>query len=199
MFDLQPENFEERFIGKIPIEKENWQIGVICGNSGTGKTIISKELFKEHYINNYVYTKDTILDDMPENLGIKEITKTFNSVGFSSPPSWLKSYSVLSEGEKMRVDLAKSLLSKKELIVFDEFTSVVDRNVAKIGSLAVAKAIRRSKKKFIAVSCHFDILDWLQPDWIFNTNNFSFSKKKEKDQKLNCQSMNAHYTFGNYL
>jgi GNAT superfamily N-acetyltransferase len=105
---------------------------------------------------------------------IEEITRLFNSVGFSSPPSWLKPYSVLSNGEKMRVDLARALCSKKDLVVFDEFTSVVDRNVAKIGSAAVSKAIKRTDKKFIAVTCHYDVADWLEPDWIFDTNKMKF-------------------------
>jgi ABC-type ATPase with predicted acetyltransferase domain len=85
----------------------------------------------------------------------------------------------------MRVDLANALLKDNELIVFDEFTSVVDRNVARIGSYAVQKSIRRSNKKFIAVTCHEDVEEWLLPDWIFNTNSMSFIKgDKKKDQKL---------------
>jgi len=107
----------------------------------------------------------------------------FNSVGFSSPPSWLKPYHVLSNGEKMRVDLARSLLSKKDIVVFDEFTSVVDRNVAKITSFAVSKSVRKTKKQFVAVSCHFDILEWLEPDWVFNTNTMSFHMGKMSPSK----------------
>lgn len=89
----------------------------------------------------------------------------------------------------MRCDLAKSLLSSKELIVFDEFTSVVDRNIAKIGSFVVQKNVRKSNKKFIAVGCHFDVEDWLMPDWVFNTNDMTFvvSKKKSKDQILDLK------------
>ena len=54
------------------------------------------------------------------------------------------------------------------LVVFDEFTSVVDRTVAQVGSAAVAKAIRsgRIARRFVAVSCHYDILPWLEPDWV---------------------------------
>ena len=51
----------------------------------------------------------------------------------------------------MRVDLARAILDKKDFFVFDEFTSVVDRNVAQIGSFAMQKAIRKSNKKFMAV------------------------------------------------
>ena len=47
---------------------------------------------------------------MPENIETKDIEKMFYSVGFGSVPSWLKPYNVLSNGEKMRVDLARALL-----------------------------------------------------------------------------------------
>ena len=40
---------------------------------------------------------------------IKEITRLFTAVGFSSPPSWIKPYSVLSNGEQFRCDLARAL------------------------------------------------------------------------------------------
>jgi GNAT superfamily N-acetyltransferase len=111
---------------------------------------------------------------MPKECSVEQITSAFNSVGFSSPPSWLKPYSVLSNGQKMRVDLARAILEKNEFFVFDEFTSVVDRNVAQIGSFAMQKAIRKTKKKFIAVTCHFDVQDWLLPDWVFNTDTMTF-------------------------
>ena len=127
-----------------------WQIGLIVGASGSGKTTIAKELFPDSYVYECSYSAETILDDMPKNSSVSDITTMFNQVGFSSVPSWLKPYNVLSNGEKMRVDLAKSLLSENSLIVFDEFTSVVDRQIAKVGSFAVQKAIRRTEKKFIA-------------------------------------------------
>jgi len=172
-FDLQNEEVTEHFVGNIDMP-EKWQIGLIVGSSGTGKTTIAKELFPKAYITDFNYSAECILDDMPEDKSVDEITRTFNSVGFSSPPSWLKPYSALSNGQKMRVDLAKALLSENKLTVFDEFTSVVDRNVAQIGSNAIQKAIRKSDKQFIAVTCHFDVEDWLLPDWVFNTDSMTF-------------------------
>lgn len=183
-FDISPKNYDEHFVGDIALP-DKWQVGVIFGNSGTGKTTIAKELFSNNYITNFDYTADNILDDMPKQCNVKDITKVFNSVGFSSPPSWLKPYNVLSNGEKMRVDLARAILEDNQLVVFDEFTSVVDRNVAKIGSTAVQKAVRKSDKQFIAVTCHEDIIEWLEPDWIFNTNIMQMAEKKTtNDQKL---------------
>jgi ABC-type lipoprotein export system ATPase subunit len=172
-FDLQSENIIEQFKGDIDLPKE-WQIGLIVGKSGTGKTTIAKQLFPESYITNYQYNAETVLDDMPKECSVEQITSTFNSVGFSSPPSWLKPYSVLSNGQKMRIDLARAILEEQKFFVFDEFTSVVDRNVAQIGSFAMQKAIRKTDKQFIAVTCHFDVQDWLLPDWIFNTDTMTF-------------------------
>lgn len=171
-FDLDVEHLTEEFKGSIDLPDE-WQIGLIVGGSGTGKTTISRECFPDAYFCGYHYTERPVIEDMPK-ASIKDIEKTFTSVGFSSPPSWLKPYSVLSNGEKMRVDLARCLLDDKKLIVFDEFTSVVNRECAKTTACAIAKAIRRSDKKFIAVSCHDDIVDWLEPDWIYDTDQKRF-------------------------
>jgi ABC-type lipoprotein export system ATPase subunit len=172
-FDLQSETIIEQFKGEIALP-EKWQIGLIVGKSGTGKTTIAKQLFKDAYITSYNYNAETVLDDMPKDCSVEQITNAFNSVGFSSPPSWLKPYSVLSNGQKMRVDLARAILEPNNLFVFDEFTSVVDRNVAQIGSFAMQKAIRKTDKQFIAVTCHFDVQDWLLPDWVFNTDTMTF-------------------------
>lgn len=140
------------------------------------------------YIPSFHYEEPCVLEDFPENLETKEITKTIGSVGFASPPDWLKRYGFLSQGEKMRVDVARALLLDQELIVFDEFTSVVDREVAKIGSIAVGKAVRRQPgKKFIAVTCHSDVVDWLGVDWYFNMDNGEFVKKNDVTQQLSSR------------
>jgi hypothetical protein len=177
-FALADCKLEKRFKGILPIEEEPWQIGVIVGRSGTGKTSIAKELFGSSYINRFEYTHKSILDDFPESLSVSDITKALCSVGFASPPDWLKSYDQVSQGEKMRVDIARALLLEQPLIVFDEFTSVVDREVAQISAYAISKAVRKTGKRFIAVTCHYDVIDWLEPDWVFTTDTMEFSKKK---------------------
>jgi hypothetical protein len=66
------------------------------------------------------------------------------------------------------VQLALALTRRDELVVLDEYTSVVDRTVAQIGSAAVAKVVRRRGQQLIAVTCHADVIDWLQPDWVYH-------------------------------
>ena len=205
-FDLQTQKITEHFKGNIDIENKQWNIGLIVGSSGSGKSTIANEVFGDCFTS-FNYENSSVIDDMPKNKTMKEITKAFTSVGFASPPSWLKPYSVLSNGEKMRCDLANSILQEKEIIAFDEFTSVVNREVAKTGSYAIAKAVRKMDKKFIAVSCHYDIKEWLEPDWIYDTDKqeFFFALTKSKDQKSNskftgqetAQSLSRKY--GQYL
>jgi ABC-type lipoprotein export system ATPase subunit len=178
-FELSDKGVTEHFKGEIDLPNK-WNIGMIVGASGTGKTTILKELFKEFEITEFPFVSDAVINDMPKESSTKDIHKMFNSVGFSSPPSWLKPYAVLSNGEKMRVELAYSLLQKKGMIVFDEFTSVVDRQVAKVGSFAVQKAVRKNDKKFIAVGCHYDVEEWLMPDWVFDTNTMTMKYNKRR-------------------
>ena len=190
-YDLQDNNVQEHFVGSIDLP-DKWQIGLIVGASGTGKTTIARELFPDAYIERFEYTHESFLDDMPEDASVTDITRTLTSVGFASVPSWLKPYSVLSNGEKMRCDLARAILSHDKLFVFDEFTSVVDRNVAKIGSFAMQKAIRKTDKQFIAVTCHYDVEDWLLPDWVFDTDTMSF-RLCESQKKID-QLASSEYT-----
>lgn len=180
-YGIDEKKVVETFCGDIEIPK-NWNIGVIVGKSGTGKTTIAKKLFGD-YIYNPKYTDEPIIDNFPKNKNTEEIFSVLNSVGFSSVPSWLKPYSVLSNGEKMRVDLAMAIMQEREIIIFDEYTSVVDREVAKIGSLSLQRKIRKDNKKFIAVTCHFDILEWLEPDWVFNTDAMEFELPRGRLQR----------------
>jgi hypothetical protein len=118
------------------------------------------------------------VDGFPEGLDGREITAALSSVGFSSPPHWLKRYTHLSNGQKFRCELARLMLEDAAVVLFDEFTSVVDRDAAKVSSAAVAKALRRrGRLRLIALSCHYDVIDWLDPDWAYNTADGSFARR----------------------
>lgn len=190
-FDLQTQKIKEHFKGNIDIDDKKWNVGLIVGSSGSGKSTIARECFGDYFIDGFEYNASSVIDDMPKGKTQKEITKTFTSVGFASPPSWLKPYSVLSNGERMRCDLARAILDENEIVCFDEFTSVVNREVAKTGSYAISKAVKKLDKKFIAVSCHYDIKEWLEPDWIYDTDKqeFFFAQMKSKDQRYQSVSL----------
>lgn len=168
-FDIQ--NKEETSV-KIPINFQEcktfeWNIGVIYGGSGTGKTTLLKE-FGDLTIDNFDEHKPLISNF--DWLEPKEATFLLSAMGLSSVPTWLRPYSLLSNGEQYRAALAYKVGRAKDngVILIDEFTSVVDRDVAKAMSNALQKYIRRTNKKIILASCHFDIMEWLQPDWTYS-------------------------------
>jgi ABC-type ATPase with predicted acetyltransferase domain len=149
---------------KLPnnLPKE-FKIGVIVGSSGSGKSTLLKQFGVEEQPE-WNPNKSVISHfDNPED-GINRLS----SVGFNSIPSWYKPYHVLSNGEKFRADLARKIKSNA---VIDEYTSVVDRTVAKAASMALARYVKNNNLKSIVIStCHMDIVDWLEPDWVINTD-----------------------------
>jgi len=185
MFDVPLEDKLRRtFDVELPADSDDWQIGLIVGPSGSGKSTIARAAFGDavYEARPDNWPTDQAVVDGFGDVPTKQIVRTLTAVGFSSPPSWLKPYGVLSNGERFRCDLARALLGDCEgdrawcdatqsvetvhceaeprnenLVVFDEFTSVVDRNVAKVCSAAVAKQIRRGAipRRFVAVTCHY--------------------------------------------
>lgn len=169
IFDLPPTKASAlSWEVELPIEDRHWNVGLIVGPSGCGKSTIARHLWPKEFERRYDWKRGvSLLDSFPEGLGVKELVELLSSVGFSSPPSWLRPFEVLSNGEQFRATMARVLAEADEVAVVDEFTSVVDRTVAQIGSCALAKTVRRRGQRFVAVSCHDDIEEWLQPDWVY--------------------------------
>lgn len=162
-----------------PIIPDNFKIGVIVGGSGTGKSTLLKHFGSEEIPE---WDNEKAIISHFENPD--EAINKLMSVGLNTIPSWYKPYNVLSNGEKFRADLARKLKSNT---VIDEYTSVVDRNVAKAASVALNRYINNSDITNVVIStCHFDIIDWLQPDWVINTDTGEFLDGFFlPDQKLN--------------
>ena len=193
MFDCQFDEITKEFDVSIPIEDEKWNIGLIVGASGTGKTTIAKTVFKDFDLfSGFEWRADSVLDDFSSDLSAKKITEVLSKVGFASPPDWLKPFSVLSNGQKMRVELARLILESEKPFIYDEFTSVVDRQVACIGSAAIQKFVRKMDKQFIAVSCHYDVAEWLEPDWIYDVNKMKFIRGSLRRPEIKVNVRKAH-------
>lgn len=175
MFDV-PEQAEavREWSGSVPLDEREWNVGLIVGPSGAGKSTVARHLFGLEELPSW--DSLSVIDDFRADVSMEEIAASCQAVGFNTIPAWLRPYAVLSTGERFRVELARRMIESppdRPLLV-DEFTSVVDRQVAKIGAHAVQKWVRRSARQFVAVSCHYDIVDWLRPDWVLEPATMTF-------------------------
>ena len=180
-YDIQ--NKEKTIVeieNNIELPKGNdWNIGVIYGGSGSGKTNLLKTF--GDVISEPIFDSNKALISNFNWLRPDEAASVLSAMGLSSVPTWLRPYRLLSNGEQYRAKLAYmvakadsfSPLDETDIIppiLVDEYTSVVDREVACSMSNALQKFIRNNNKKIILASCHFDIMDWLRPDWIYSPN-----------------------------
>ncbi len=161
----------------IPIESFDWNVGLIVGPSGSGKSTVAKALFGEDFETELQWGAASVVDDFDKTKSIQDISEICSAVGFNTIPAWLRPYSVLSNGEKFRVSIARRLLEQQGVVVVDEFTSVIDRQVAQIGCHAIQKLVRKKGRQFVGVACHYDIIDWLQPDWIYEPATDKFHRR----------------------
>lgn len=158
----------------LPIEDMQWKIGVIVGPSGSGKTTLGKaigSLYTPRWPKNL-----PIIDAIDPMGSFDDVTGALSAVGLGTVPAWLRPFSVLSNGEQFRANLARLVCEAPARAVVDEFSSVVDRQIARVGAAAFAKAWRRTSGQVVLLSCHYDILDWVQPDWVYDTGTGEFHR-----------------------
>lgn len=158
---------------------KNFNIFYIVGDSGSGKTTILDHLVE---ILDYTFLKSKFNNDLviASHFNSKEeaITKLCMS-GIASIPSWFRSYNQLSKGEQARADIALGLNQNK--IIIDEFTSNLDRLTARSLSYSLKKYVtKQGLKNIILAGCQYDIIPWLDPDFVFDVNQNQFIETKSK-------------------
>jgi ABC-type lipoprotein export system ATPase subunit len=162
----------------LGIDDGDWKVGVVVGPSGSGKTSIGRALWggDAFYEPDGWPADKPIVDGIASGGSFDDVTAALGAVGLGDVPAWLRPYHVLSNGERFRADLARIVAEKPARVVIDEFTSVVDRQIAKVGAGAFAKSWRRTSGQAVLLTCHYDVLDWLEPDWVYDTRDGVFSR-----------------------
>jgi len=174
-------NTSEKSVHHLKVSADinaDYSIGLIIGASGSGKTTLAKQIFGEKVFESDLDQSLPIIEQFPSNLEYDDCAKLLSGVGLTSVPCWIRPVYTLSNGQKARAEIALNLAKNAELSVVDEWTSVVDRTVAKVMSYCVSKHIRASGKKIVLLSCHYDVLEWLDPDWVIDCNKQSYTDRR---------------------
>ncbi|MBL9125135.1 MAG: GNAT family N-acetyltransferase [Planctomycetaceae bacterium] len=205
LFDVPlAERSEECFTVEVPDlpSEPDWRIGLIVGPSASGKSTLARRLFPGALEPAAPWPADQAVIEALGDLPIKQATGLFTAVGFGSPPAWIRPYSVLSGGERFRCDLARALARGVEsatgagatnqlrpLVACDEFTSTVDRQVGQICSAALARGIRSGTIpcRFVAITCHYDVAEWLEPDWTIDMATQTFARRRLRRPRLELE------------
>jgi ABC-type lipoprotein export system ATPase subunit/GNAT superfamily N-acetyltransferase len=138
-------------------------IVLIVGTSGSGKSTILRSL-GEH-----TQPKIEFYNTVIENFSSPERgEELLLASGLRSIPAWFRTPHTLSNGEHHRFEMALAL--DQGITCVDEFTSVVDRDTAKSLALSVRQWFNKNPGLLYIASCHRDIIDWLDPDWVYDTD-----------------------------
>ena len=173
-------------IPEFKLPQEPFGIGLIVGSSGSGKSTLLKSLGK---LEDPQWDESLSVAD--HFVSADEAKELLGASGLNSVPTWLRPHHLLSNGEQYRANLSRQI---KDGALIDEFTSVVDRNVAKSCSVSLSKYVKRAGIKSVVIaSCHYDIIDWLQPDWIFDCNTGTFTDRGSvRRPDINVQVLPCH-------
>ena len=166
--------------------KSDYNIGLIVGASGSGKTTLAKQIFGEKCFEELLNLKTSVIDQFPEEYSYDECAAMLAGVGLTAVMCWIRPAYTLSNGQRARAEVALQLARPNDgVVAIDEWTSVVDRTVAKVMSHCVQKHAKKTKKQIVICSCHYDVTEWLSPDWIIDCNKQSYQDRRADRQSRN--------------
>ena len=159
--------------------KTPYKIGVIVGASGSGKTTLAEHIWGKDIFESLLDLSKPVIDQFDKKYSYDQCAQFLNGIGLTSVPCWVRPANTLSNGQRTRAEFALQLASSKKFIVIDEWTSVVDRTVAKVMSHCLQKFTRKTEdRKVVLLSCHYDVLPWLNPDWVIDCNKQKFTDRR---------------------
>lgn len=156
-----------------------YNVGLIVGASGSGKTTLAQHVYGADCFKTLLDPARPVIDQFGEAFSYDECAAMLSGVGLTAVPCWIRPAYTLSNGQRARAECALQMASTVGgVTVIDEWTSVVDRTVAKVMSHCIQKHARKTDKQIVLASCHYDVVDWLNPDWIIDCNKQTFTDRR---------------------
>lgn len=157
----------------------DYSVGLIVGASGSGKSTLARSIWGDACLRNVLQDALPVIDQFPDTWTYDECAAALAGVGLTSVPCWIRPAYTLSTGQRARAECALQIARDgDDVVVMDEWTSVVDRTVAKVMSHCVQKHARRTRRRIVLLSCHYDVLEWLNPDWVIDCNDQTYTDRR---------------------
>ncbi|MBP7935861.1 MAG: hypothetical protein KA354_14545 [Phycisphaerae bacterium] len=151
-------------------------ITLVLGPSGAGKTrllrAVERQCPKARWVNTLPFPLDvSVLDAVAPARPLHEALGILTACGLGEPMLWVRSFDQLSEGEKFRARLARSLSLQhrnEEVgpLLCDEFGAVLHDRVAHGMAFSLRKLVDRRKLTLYVATCRNDLEEDLQPDCV---------------------------------
>lgn len=155
-----------------------FNVAVIVGNSGSGKSTLARHIWGTDWERTLLDPTQSVIDQFPDSMSYDQRVDLLCAAGLTAPVCWIQPAGTLSNGQQARAEVALQLASDRECVIIDEWTSVVDRDVAKVMSHSVQKLARRLNKQVVLLSCHRDIVEWIDPDWIIDCDRQEYTDRR---------------------
>lgn len=153
----------------LQIEIEKADVVYIRGQSGSGKSLLLKDLasqmegqgLKVADLNKVELEERPVIELVGEST--IEATDLLAKAGISDAYIYLRKPSELSDGQRYRLKLAILMASDADVWIADEFGAVLDRTTAKLVAFSMQKVARRMGKTFMVATTHDDLKEELGP------------------------------------
>jgi ABC-type ATPase with predicted acetyltransferase domain len=154
----------------LSLEVRQGDVVYITGQSGSGKSLLLKELHKQmlERKKKVVNLDEIILEDKPliDQIGTdtNDAIRLLSGAGINDAYLFVRKPNELSDGQRYRFRLAKAIEQGTEVIVADEFLAVLDRVAAKVIAFSIQKLARKSGVTVVVATTHTDMVPDLSPD-----------------------------------
>lgn len=164
----------------VQVDIRPYDIVLAVGDSGGGKSLLLRELTKRLSEYKHVFGEictesdleinedELLIDSIGKN--VEEAISYLSASGLNDAWLFLRKFNELSDGQRYRYKIAKMLSMNKDVLVFDEFCSTLDRETAKAVGLCIQKLVRRAKKTLIVATAHDDLVQDLGPSLLIRKN-----------------------------
>jgi hypothetical protein len=160
----------------LPIDDGDWKIGLIVGPSGSGKTSMGRRIFGPEAFYEPAAGPRTARSSTPSQPG-----GSFDAVTARSPPwAWAPCRPGCARTTSSRTASGSAPTSPASSAM-PPSGSWSTSSRAWLTGRSPRSGRWRSRSpgaapgQAVLLSCHYDIIDWLEPDWVFDTGTGTYS------------------------